>query len=454
MGKRNLIVGLFVLASLGLFSVGLFMIGNRNEAFSRHVDYYAEFKDLSGLARGAKVQVSGMDAGQVVEIGIPRSPSSKFRVRIRVDERLSGLVRMDSIATIGTEGVVGDTFLLVASGSSRIQAAPPQSTLQSKEPIEIADLLEQAKGMVGDVDLTVRNGNGVLTSVGNNLNQTLSGAKTTLANVNEVVVGVKEGRGPAGMLLRDQAIAAQIRDTVANTQQATRNLNHVSAQADNMLSDVRSHAFPQKVDAVLASVQDTASNFDASSSQIRQTLADFTAPDTQGTTAGVNLRDSLMNVNAATGNMADDTEALKHNFFFKPFFRHRGYYKLDHISPDNYRNDRLFTSASNQRTWLSAEQLFVKDSKGTDQLTPSGKALIDSTVAGYGDAIVETPIVVEGYSDAADIADRLSVSRSRSIVVKNYLLNHFQLDTANVGSVAMENKPAGSVDHITWNGIR
>ncbi len=78
MKNRNLIVGLFVLAGLTLFTVGLFMIGNRHEAFSRHIEYYAEFTDLSGLTKGSKVQVAGMDAGQIIDIAIPPTPSLSF----------------------------------------------------------------------------------------------------------------------------------------------------------------------------------------------------------------------------------------------------------------------------------------------------------------------------------------------------------------------------------------
>jgi phospholipid/cholesterol/gamma-HCH transport system substrate-binding protein len=358
MAKKNLIVGLFVLAALALFTVSLFLIGNRHEAFSRHMDFYTEFTDLAGLTKGTKVQVAGMDAGQVIEIDVPDSPSSRFRVRLRIDEKLQGLVRTDSLATIGTEGVVGNTFVSIGPGSPQAAAAPSLATLRSKEPIELADLLDQAKGTIADVDGTVKNANGLLTTVGGNLNQTLFGARTTLSNVNDVVVGLKEGRGSAGMLLRDQALAGQIRETVGNVQQASLNLNRVSAQANGLLTDIQSRSFPQKIDETLASVKDTASNFDASSQQIRQTVNEFTAPDQFGVSAGINLRDSLSNVNAATGNMADDTEALKHNFFFRPFFRQRGYYNLSHITPDEYRKDHLFANPTNRRVWLPANELF------------------------------------------------------------------------------------------------
>jgi phospholipid/cholesterol/gamma-HCH transport system substrate-binding protein len=453
MAKKNLIVGLFVLAALALFTVGLFLIGNRHEAFSRHMDFYAEFTNLAGLTKGAKVQVAGMDAGQILEIGIPASPSSKFRVKVRIDERLHGLVRTDSLATIGTEGVVGNTFVSIGPGSRQAAAAPPLATLRSKEPIELADLLDQAKGTIADVDGTVKNANGLLTTVGGNLNQALFGARTTLSNVNDVVVGLKEGRGSAGMLLRDQALAGQIRETVGNVQQASLNLNRVSVKADSLLTDIQSRSFPQKIDETLASVKDTASNFDASSQQIRQTVNEFTAPDQFGVAAGVNLRDSLSNVNAATGNMADDTEALKHNFLFRPFFRQRGYYNLSHITPDEYRKVHLFANPTNLRVWLPANELFHRTADGTDQLTAAGRALLDQTLSQYGDAIVESPIIVEGYSDGGTLADRLAISRDRSILVRTYILNHFHSNADNLGSIAMEDRPPSGLDHSTWDGV-
>ncbi len=453
MKNRNVIVGLFVLAGLTLFTIGLFLIGNRHEAFARHTEYYAEFTDLAGLTRGGKVQVAGMDAGQIVDIGIPSSPTSRFRVRIRINESFQGLVRTDSVATIGTEGVVGNTFLLIRPGSANAPAAAALATLPSREPVGIADLLDQGKGVLADVDGTVRNANGLLTSVGGNLNSTLTGVRTTVANANDVIVSLKEGKGPAGMLLRDQTLATQIRQVVTNAQQATSDLSHASSQANSLISDVQSRQLPQKVDDTLVSVRRAASNIDASSSQLRQTLAEATGPDAQGVTAGVNIRESLSNANAATANMADETEALKHNFFFRNFFRQRGYYNLAHISPDKYRKDHLFTSPSNTRAWLPADQLFQLDPNGLEQLTARGKSLLDGVVAQYGDYIVESPIVIEGYWNGAGSADQLARSRNRAILVRRYLQNHFQLDASHLGIVAMKNLPPGGLDHASWDGI-
>jgi len=453
MKNRGFIVGVFVIAGLLLFTAGLFLIGNRHEAFARHIEYYAEFNNLSGLTKGAKVQVAGMDAGEILDIGVPSSPAARFRVHIRINDALRGLVRTDSVATIGTEGVVGDTFLLIHPGTAAAPSATPQTTLRSKEPTEISDLLDQGKGTLADVDTTVKNANGLLTSVGGNLNTTLASVNTTVGNVNNIVIGLKQGRGPAGMLLRDETLANQIRTTVANTQKATDSLSHASAQADSLISDLQSRQLPQKVDDALGSVKSAAANIDATTGTLRQTISEATQPDSNGVTAGENLRDSLENANTATANMADETEALKHNFFFRGFFHNRGYFNLSNLAPDKYRTDRLFTNPANPRAWLSTEQIFDKDHTGVEHLTTQGRSLLDTFMASHGDAAASSPIVIEGYWSGPDAGEQLARSRARAILVRNYLQNHFQLDASHLGVVALRDSPPAGLDHPTWDGV-
>jgi phospholipid/cholesterol/gamma-HCH transport system substrate-binding protein len=458
--NKPVMVGSFVLAGLALFATGLFMIGNRHEAFARHTEFFVEFSNLSGIAKGAKVQVAGMDAGEVVDVRIPGSPASKFRVRMRINETLHGLVRTDSIVTISTEGVVGNKFLSISGGTAQARAAAPDATLASKEATELSALVEQAKGTITDIDATVRNANGlitnashIVTTVGGNLNSTLSLAKTTVGNANDVVVGLKEGKGPAGMLLRDEALAAQIRQAVTNAQNATLELNHTAQHASSIVSDIQSRSFPEKVDEALAGVKDTVSNLDATSKQVRQTVADFTGPDEKGVTAAENLSESLSNVNTATANMADDTEALKHNFFLRGFFRSRGYFSLNPLSPDLYRKNPLFSATDNRRAWLRADELFQSTADGVEQLTYKGRTLVNVAVARYGASILQSPLVIEGYSDTADAPQRLATSRTRAILVRNYVQSHFRLEPNSIGSVALENRPPAGLDRADWDGI-
>src|ERR1700751_5643637 len=141
MSKRYFAVGIFIIAGMTLFALGIFLVGSRHEAFSRHVMLYTEFANLDGVTKGSKVQVAGMDAGQVAKIDVPNSPNGRFRVQMKVDERFHGLVRSDSVVTIDTEGVVGNTFLTIHTGSPNASIAQADSPLQSKPPVNMSELL-------------------------------------------------------------------------------------------------------------------------------------------------------------------------------------------------------------------------------------------------------------------------------------------------------------------------
>jgi len=477
MKNRNVGIGSFVIAGLALAGAGMFFIGDRHQAFTRHIEYYSEFVNVAGLPNGAQVRVGGMDAGQVLAIGVPDSPSSRFRVKFRIDAKLRGLMRTDSLATIGTEGVVGGSYLSIRPGSAHASQAAALATIPSKEPTELPELLEHGAGLLndaqgmlkevrgkivlaldgvtstlGDVDDVVgglKKGRGtagmLLTddALANRVRQTVS---TTSADVQEIVADLKEGRGAAGMLLRDKALAGQIQEAVKNAQMATVDLSQASRQADALVSELNSRQIPRKAGEVVDHLNDTAR-------QVSQLVSEIVKPDDQGASAGANIRESLMNANEATSNLAEGTEALKHNFLLRGFFKKRGYYSLTRISPEQYRRDRIFTSRTNGRSWLAASELFQSGSNGQEELSPRGKALLNTTLQEYGDSIIESPIVIEGYGGGDVPTEQLRLSRSRAMLVRQYLQSRFQLDARSLGVVPMKNLPPNGMDRATWDGI-
>jgi len=446
MSIRYLAVGIFIIVGMTLFALGIFLVGSRHEAFSRHVLLYTEFADLDGIAKGSKVQVAGMDAGQVTKIDVPDSPNGHFRVQMKVDEQLHGLVRSDSVVTVDTEGVVGDTFLTIHSGSPNAAIAQAGSVLQSKPPVSMSDLLTHGLGIMNDADATIK-------QVGGKLNVALDGVNGAVGNANDLLVGLKEGRGPAGMLLRDERMAGQIRETMSNVQSTTSNLHQASGRVNSLVADVQQRQLPQKLDDTMTQIHSASTRADATIQQVQQSLTQALGPDANGVAAGQNISESLTNVNVATGNMAEDTEALKHNFFFKGFFNHRGYYTLTSLSPQEYRRSRLFGSTQSPRAWLQANALFQHGPHGTEELTESGKHAIDAAVASFGDSIFTHPIVIEGYSDATASADALSWSYARAQLVRNYLEARYPFTAKNVGVMPLSAIPPPGLEHDHWSGV-
>jgi phospholipid/cholesterol/gamma-HCH transport system substrate-binding protein len=446
MPNRNATVGIFVVAGVALFTLGIFLIGNQHRAFTRHIEIYTEFANLDGVAKGTKVRVAGMDAGQVVDISVPNQPTAKFRLKLSIEQRLHALVRTDSVATIATEGVVGDTFLLIRPGSAQAAEAAPLTTLPSEEPLDLADLMKKGAGMLKDA-------NGMMNAVGGKLNGVLDAITGTVNNADDIVIGLKQGKGPAGMLLRDEETANQLRQTVKNAQQTTAALSDASNRADAIVSDLQSRQLGEKAGDVMDNAKRATENIDATSEQLHRTLIQALGPDEQGIDASANIRQSLSNLNQATGNMAEDTEALKHNFFLRGFFKRRGYYNLAHLNPDQYRHDKVFANPGNRREWLAGNDLFQPEPNGLEALSPAGKRRIDAVATQLGDSLVAMPITVEGYSAMQDHDEQFAVSRNRAILVRQYLQRRFYLDERNIGAVSLRDLPPPGLHKDMWDGI-
>jgi phospholipid/cholesterol/gamma-HCH transport system substrate-binding protein len=152
--------------------------------------------------------------------------------------------------------------------------------------------------------------------------------------------------------------------------------------------------------------------------------------------------------NLATSNLADDTEALKHVFFF----RKRGYYSLEELTPDQYRTNSFSQNESNHRSWLAAVDAFTTDAKGNEILSIEGERQIDQIIGKEKDSIVDEPLVVEGYSSQATAANEVVASRSRSLLVAQYLEKHFYLKSTDIGTMPLNATPPSKSGKATWDG--
>ena len=193
-------------------------------------------------------------------------------------------------------------------------------------------------------------------------------------------------------------------------------------------------------------------SFAQTSQQVNLTLADALGPDRSGENAAQNIRETFSNINLATANMADDTEALKHEFFFRGFFKKRGFYGLKEVTPDQYRSNPYFNSQRNQRAWLSAADAFGKDSNGNEVLSAAGEHEIDQVIGTAKDSVIGQQIIVEGYSNQPSVADQMAASRSRSLIVAHYLEKRFHLSAKNIGLMPLNAAAPPSSGKDSWDG--
>ena len=452
MKNHNLSVGIFITAAFALFSAGLFVIGDQQKAFSHHVVFYTDFRSVDGLMKGAKVRVDGMDAGEIESIQIPVSPGQKFRVKLKLDDRLHGMIREDSLVTVETEGIVGDKFLLIQDGTEHASEAPVGSTLQSKEPFEMSELLEQSQGLMKQASATIKEVQGTMNDVRGHLDATLDTATSTIRNVNGVVGDVRSGKGSIGMLLEDETAATDVRQSIADIRETTEESNRSATRIDDILGDVQSRHLVSKIDDTLTSANSVTHNLDETSQQIDATLKSAFAQNQYGEDAGTNLQQSLTNMNQATGNLADDTEALKHDLFFRGFFRHRGYDDLDDLPVDQYRAGQIFKGLPESREWLPALTLFTTNKDGEEVLSVQGRHNIDVAI-GQLNEIYGEPLIIEGYSTLSSASDQIIQSRRRATLVRTYLQLRFRVLPKNTGIVPLESTPPENSGKSNFDGV-
>jgi phospholipid/cholesterol/gamma-HCH transport system substrate-binding protein len=456
-------IGVFIIVGLGLLAAILFQIGSRQKAFSKHLELYTEFADLGGLGKGAKVRVSGLDAGQITKVEIPKEPSDKFRLELQVEEKVHGIIRKDSIASIETEGVVGDNFVSIKKGSEQAERVQAGATLPSKEPFTLTAVMENGSLLLNDVHNTVKDLQGRLDHALDSITRTVdhadnlvnrvqpdiyhiarSGSQIT-AKIDTLLTDLNAGKGPAGLLLKDEATKRQLQSTLANIQRTSANLDEVVTRADQTMADFQSRQLIAKMEASLNNVQSLSRELD-------ETMKKALSEDNIGRDGATNLRETFSNLTRSTTNLADDTEALKHNFFFRGFFKKRGFYNLDQLTRSEYVEACARQKTPGTRRWLEASSLLADDGHGQEKLTESGRQLIDSQIAPVVDSMPEGVVVVEGYSSAGSPTEQYYRSRGRADLVRRYLESHYHLRHSDVGIVPLRDEPPKGAGRDRWDG--
>jgi phospholipid/cholesterol/gamma-HCH transport system substrate-binding protein len=428
-------VGAFVIGGILLFGAGLFLIGDRRMLFNRTFYVYAEFANVAGLEEGAKVRVAGIDAGEVDTIHVPPNPSARFRVVLRIREDLHPLVRVDSVASIQTDGLVGNKFVQVEAGTDQAQVVPSHGTIKSREPFELSQMLKRMNDTVelvsktitdlkggidqalGAITDTVNEAQDLMNDVGTDARAILASSQRVSDNINGIVAGLREGKGTVGKLLVDDSLYATAKDIAADAEKAVASLRQASEQAKQAVADFRGENGPLK----------------SVTGDLQQTLA--------------SARDAM-------ADLEENTEALKHNFLFRGFFNQRGFFDLDDISVEQYRQGALVTRDRRVlRIWLAADVLFEKDASGRERLGADGQARLDSAMSTFVRYPKNSPLVVEGYGHEATNDRRYLLSRHRAQLVREYLIGKFGLEPNYVGAMPMGEEADGSPARNRWDGV-
>ena len=205
-------LGAFIVATLAILVVGVFIIGSKQYLFSSTYQLKAQFVNVAGLDAGGDVRVGGVHSGTVRYIVLPHKPGEKVTVIMDLGKSTHEIIKQDSVATIETEGLLGNQFLAISFGSAGSGDVRDGDIIASEPPLELADLLQKTSGILDSSQQAIQN------------------ATRATANLDSISAKIDRGRGTVGALVNDKQL-------YSNLEQATRSMRDTVIQAQAGVGD-------------------------------------------------------------------------------------------------------------------------------------------------------------------------------------------------------------------------
>jgi hypothetical protein len=280
----------------------------------------------------------------------------------------------------------------------------------------IVDLKGEVDNVLKTIADTTTAAHDLLDDVGGDAKAILASGKKVSADIQVIIAGLREGRGTAGKVLTDDALYLSAKKMAAEAEETMANVREASQQAKNALANLRGENGPVK--GLTADLQQTLSS-------ARDVMAD----------------------------MADTTEALKRNFLVRGFFNRRGYFDLEEVSVDAYRQGVLENKERRAvRLWIRADLLFERTEKG-ERLSDGGRDRIDSAMSQFVRYPKTSPFVVEGYAQQPTEDQRFLLSRSRGQLVRDYIVSRYGIDQKVIAVMPMGSRAVNSPSGDSWDGV-
>ncbi|MGD0132393.1 MAG: MlaD family protein [Bryobacteraceae bacterium] len=184
-------LGAFLILTLGCFAVAVFLIGDRSAMFHSNYRLNAQFASVVGLEEGAPVRVGGIRKGIVTHLILPRKPDEKVTVEMDLDKTTREVLKKDSIASIRSDGLLGDKYVEVTFGSADAGNLGNGDTIASETPIEISSLIAKTDKILDSAGIAVDN------------------IKDLSGNFNSISAKINQGRGTVGALVNDKTLYTQ-----------------------------------------------------------------------------------------------------------------------------------------------------------------------------------------------------------------------------------------------------
>lgn len=148
MKKTNLdfMVGLFMIAGfLGFVYLSLQLGEFSVFAFEKNYAVEAEFDNVTGLKKGAVVEIAGVNVGKVSDVRLNEDDRARVVMLLNSDVRITD----DAIASVKTQGIIGDKYIRIFQGGSEDMLQEGGLIFETESAVDLEELV--SKYIFGDL---------------------------------------------------------------------------------------------------------------------------------------------------------------------------------------------------------------------------------------------------------------------------------------------------------------
>ena len=235
--KRNktIRVGLLVAVSLIVLMVSLFFIGAEQKIFARKNEYDVQLENVSGLAEGNPVRMSGVTIGVIKGIELPEDAKAKnVFIQLMIDKKYDERIRGDSRARLKKLGLLtGDSYIDITPGTQRFPQLEAGAMIPAQRQTNVDQLISSGEDLVDNlvqISYSLKNvlgrvdrGEGLLgelTSTPETKQRLTDTLLTTLNKTNAALGHIESGRGTIGKLIYDDAYGEQLTASITSAAQS------------------------------------------------------------------------------------------------------------------------------------------------------------------------------------------------------------------------------------------
>jgi phospholipid/cholesterol/gamma-HCH transport system substrate-binding protein len=243
-------LGMFVIVGLLLFVLTIYFVGKQQNMFGNIFHVKSQFKTVSGLKVGNNVRFSGINVGTINEIELIND--STVVVDLVIEKEVQKYIKTDAMASIGSDGLMGDKVMTISPGSSSNQIIKDNAFIASKSPVEMEDLMKSVKTSVDNAGIitaqlaeftnSMNNGNGTLSKLindkefANSLKNTLANLEVSTKEFSRFTSSMNNGKGVLSKLVNDKSLGIKLDSTMSNLESGTKGLSeNMEAAKHNFL---------------------------------------------------------------------------------------------------------------------------------------------------------------------------------------------------------------------------